>query len=128
MSALPDVLRDMAEVSEAYSMADVARFPSVELETARDDVRGVDADSPRNFYEATGWVYGPKSFGLRLAAWWRETRPQTREQFFRWYLRLVGVPDIRSCHLMRSSVWRIMPPWYARSRPGYVASKTIPVF
>ena len=68
MSALPEVLRDIARVSEVYSLGDVALSSRVELEAARDDVRGV-IHMISDFYEATGWVYGPKSFGLRLAAW-----------------------------------------------------------
>jgi hypothetical protein len=67
IEALPGVLHDIARVSECYSLDDVVGFPISELEAARDDVRGA-MQIATDFYAATSWIYGPKSFGLRFAA------------------------------------------------------------
>lgn len=78
---LPSVLRDIARVSRRYSLAEVTDFPKVELEAARDDVRRtlqVACDS----YDAILWLYGRKSFGLRLAAWVAQTSPPSAKAFF----------------------------------------------
>ncbi len=78
---LPSVLRDIARVSRRYSLAEVTDFPQVELEAARDDVRRtlqMTCDS----YDAISWLYGRKSFGLRLAAWVAQTSPPSAKAFF----------------------------------------------
>jgi hypothetical protein len=75
MEALPEILADIARISENYSLGDVAGFPATELEVARDDVRNT-FQVASDYYHATSWIYGPKSFGLRLAAWVAQNSPR----------------------------------------------------
>ena len=68
-------------MSRRYSLADVTDFPRVELEAARDDVRRtmqVACDA----YDAFSWLYGEKSFGLRLAAWVAQHSPPSAKAVF----------------------------------------------
>lgn len=80
MNALPGVLYDIARVNERYSLSEVLGFSNVELERARDDVRGA-LQIIAGLYDATSWIYGPKSFGLRLAAWLANTLSPTSLAF-----------------------------------------------
>jgi hypothetical protein len=71
----------VARVSEVYSLGDVALSPRVELEAARDDVRDA-MQIASDLYEGTNWIYGPKSFGIRLAAWVAQNSPPPHRAFF----------------------------------------------
>jgi hypothetical protein len=81
IDALPGVLHDISRVSKRYSMAHVAAFPVAEVEAARDDVRGA-MQIATDLYEATWWIYGAKSFGLRLAAWLAQKSSPVSRAFF----------------------------------------------
>lgn len=68
VDALSGTLDDIAAALGAGSFADAAGAPRAEIDAARDDVRNA-LTIAYNLYQATAWIYGPRSFGLRLASW-----------------------------------------------------------
>jgi hypothetical protein len=67
IQVLPEVLSVIARTLRRNTFSDVLKSPQDQLLAARDDVCGALA-IPRDFYEATKWIYGNRAFGMRLAA------------------------------------------------------------
>jgi hypothetical protein len=85
-------------VSRRYSLIYVPEFPKAELEAARDDVCRT-LQMACDAYEGISWLYGEKSFGLRLAAWVAQHSPPGAKAFF----TLVFAARRRDQHSLLSS-------------------------
>jgi hypothetical protein len=68
VSSLVPTLRDIAEALGRGTLTQELKESHAEIAQARDDVRNA-LRAGIAFYEASRWIYGPRAFGLRLAAW-----------------------------------------------------------
>ncbi len=66
--ALPVVLDDLSRAHASSALMEAIERSRPELLCARDDVRNV-LQIATDMHDALKWIYGPKAFGLRLAAW-----------------------------------------------------------
>jgi len=74
-TVLPVVFQVMTKSLESDTLLDIAQGPEQVISNARDDVRNAFRIALA-FHEAMTWIYGPKAFGLRLAAWIAKKQPQ----------------------------------------------------
>jgi hypothetical protein len=72
--ALGPALKNIALALKSYSFSSVLLEDPKVVFAARDDVRHT-LDLARYFYNAVEWIFGPRAFGLRLAAWIAEKKP-----------------------------------------------------
>ncbi len=61
-------LENVSQAFDHWSLVDAANAPACEIWTAYIDTRNI-LDIARDFYDATAWMWGEKSFGFRFAAW-----------------------------------------------------------
>jgi hypothetical protein len=66
--SLIPALRDIAETLRGGPLEQEPTSSPAEIAHARDDIRNA-LRAALAFYEANQWIYGPRAFGLRLAAW-----------------------------------------------------------
>jgi len=73
-TVLSTVFQVMAKAFESGTLLDIAVGPAHAISSAREDVRNA-LRIAFALHKATAWIYGPRAFGLRLAAWIAKKQP-----------------------------------------------------